>query len=146
MTFGMNLGMRAQKCRDVIGGFPGGLSVESLVETLGNDCQMQISEQSDHVVSIKNRRLTRFRIEIVAECESAHLSYRDFGATWTAKVQVNARPDKGGQAERSLRAALDCARAFTEEGITVTVSYEVIGPRSKGSGSDTMHLLVDADG
>lgn len=138
----MNVGKRGLKCRDVIGGFPGGLTVESFVETTGDDCLLPVSGQSDHVVVIKNRRLVRFRIKVTSECESAHLSYRDSGETWDANVQVNARPDKGGEAERIMRSTLDCAHVFIDEGIAMSVSYMAIG--CKSSGSATMQLLLDA--
>jgi hypothetical protein len=134
---------RTLKCRDAITtGLPGGVTVDSHIETAAGNCLIGVSERAAHIVKISNRSMVRLRVMLSADCESPHLRYGGGKTTWGAEVEVTGRPAGGGSRERILRGELSCADEFVDQGIKMTVSYETIGCRGKGS--TTMQLLLDA--
>jgi len=132
---------RNQKCRDSASGMPGGLSIESFVEANGGGCVVTATEEAVHVVEIRNRSLLRFRVDIVAQCESDSLSYPANERSWSKNVQVGDRPARGGLYTRKVTENLACGETSTDESISVSVKYEAIGCRC--SGSAELNLLVD---
>lgn len=135
---------RNQKCRDTAGGMPGGLSVESHIDTAAGGCLIGLGEEAAHLVTITNRTLLRFAITIEAECETDKLQYGATGKTWTQKIEVNHRPRSGGPRRRTIKNALTCDAESPDEGIKMTVKYESIGCNCVGAA--TLQLVVDAAG
>lgn len=134
---------RTLKCRDAVTtGLPGGVTVESLIETVAGNCLIGVSERAAHIVKISNRSMVRLKVTMSADCESPHLRYGGGDTTWGTEVEVTGRPAGGGSRERVLRGELRCADEFVDQGIKMTVSYEAIG--CKGKGLATMQLLLDA--
>jgi hypothetical protein len=137
------MGKRALKCRDAVtNGLPGGVSVESHIETIAGNCLIGVTERAAHVVKISNRSMVRLKVTMSADCESPHLRYGSGDATWGTEVEVTGRPAGGGSRDRLLRGELSCANEFVDQGIKMTLRYEAIG--CMGKGSATMQLLLDA--
>ena len=135
--------MRTLKCRDsVTTGLPGGVSMESHIETVAGNCLIGVTERASHVVKISNRSTLRLVVTLSAECESPHLRYGSGETTWGTEVEVTGRPVGGGSRDRVLKGELRCADEFVDQGIKMTVRYETIG--CLGKGSATMQLLLDA--
>lgn len=133
---------RNRKCQDSGSGLPGGLSIESFIEAASGDCVIRATEQALHVVEIRNRSLLRFKIDILAECESESISFPDNKRSWAKEsVQVGHRPEQGGSYVRKVTKELSCDVTSTDESITVSVTYEAIGCRCVGASE--LGLLVD---
>jgi hypothetical protein len=133
---------RNRKCRDSASGLPGGLAIESFIEAGNGACVVRATEQAMHVVEIRNRSMLRFKIDIVAQCESELLSFPPGERSWTKNdVQVGDRPEKGGPYIRKVTKQLTCGDTSTDESITVSIKYEAVGPRC--SGSAELAILVD---
>jgi hypothetical protein len=132
---------RNRKCRDSASGLPGGLSIGSFVEASTGDCVVKGIEQAVHVVEIQNRSLLRFKIDIIAQCESGSISYAANERSWAKNVQVSSRPATGGAYTRKVTENLISNETSIDESITVSVKYEAIGCRC--SGAAELALLVD---
>jgi hypothetical protein len=134
--------IRKGKCRRSAPGLPGGLKIESFVETTNSTCVVSASEQALHVVEISNRSLIPFKMNIEARSESELLSFPPEEQSWAEpKVEISDRPKGGGQFIRKVEKKLACDDTSTDQGIIVFVKYEAIGPRC--SGSAEIMLLVD---
>jgi hypothetical protein len=93
--------MRTLKCRDAVTtGLPGGVSVESHIETATRNCVIGVTERAAHVVKISNRSTLRLKVTISADCESPHLRYGGGETTWGTEVEVTGRPVGGGARDR----------------------------------------------
>jgi hypothetical protein len=133
---------RNQKCRDNADGLPGGVTVESFIDTHAGGCLIGPGEEASHVVTLANRTLLRFEVTVEAECDTDRLRYDNASKVWTQKVEVGHRPLSGGPRRRTLKGNLTCDDQASDEGIKMTIRYESIGCHCVGTA--TMQLLVDS--
>jgi hypothetical protein len=131
-----------EKCRDIANGLPGGLNVESFIESESDGCRIEVGQQASHVVKVQNRTLLRFKITVAAESESGNLHYGDDKKTWDAEIDIGHRPYKGGFRNRTARESLRSGDdASEDESLKITVTYSALGCMCEGS--SLMQLVVD---
>ena len=133
---------RNQKCNDSAAGLPGGLNIDSCIQTTQRECVISSAGQASHLIEIQNRTLLRFEIEIFAKCESDGIYYPGNEPTWGKKLQISPRPLRGGPRKRQASQNLESCEDSTDESIKVLIRYEAIG--CKCTGTSEIELLVDA--
>lgn len=130
------------KCQDVAAGLPGGLGVESFIDSPVGECLVGHSGTALHIVRIQNRTLLRFEISITAECETPHIRYLDDSEQWDESFTVSHRPQPGGPRDRMASANLKSSEKAVDESVKITVNYNAIGCVCEGS--SVMQLQMDA--
>jgi|HubBroStandDraft_4_1064222.scaffolds.fasta_scaffold94561_2 hypothetical protein len=135
---------RKRKCHDAAGGLPGGLRIESFIESRAGDCLVDPAEQAAQIVRLSNRTLLRFSVTILAKAGSGNVHYNGTEGAWEQNVEIAHRPLSGGPRERTLKRALSCDGESPDESVEVTIAYQSIG--CKCTGHTTLQLQFDARG
>jgi hypothetical protein len=128
------------KCQDSASGLPGGLSIESFIDS-ASACVVTQGGNESHVVRVRNRTLLRFGISISSECETASIRYEEDSNKWEDQIEVGHRPDSGGFRERVRSAKLRGSGNVRDESLKVTIQYIAVGCFCEGRAD--MQLQID---
>ncbi|WP_433472586.1 hypothetical protein ACQPZP_27360 [Spirillospora sp. CA-142024] len=138
------MGARDRKCYDRGTSLPGGLTVESAVESDAGNCTVNSAQQARHRVVVRNRTLFRFSVDVSATCETSGLKYASGDIHWQETIRVAVRRPSGRAGERARETALSCVGSASDESIRVDVSCSPIG--HSGECRTSLHLQVDTTG
>lgn len=135
------MGDRDRKCYDRGTTLPGGLTVESVVESDAGNCTISSTQAARHKVVVRNRTLFRFTVALEANCETSGLKYASGDARWEETTEVPVRRPSGRPGERVRETGLSCVGAATDESIKVDVVCSPVG--HSGACRTSLHLQVD---
>lgn len=132
---------RDRKCYDRGMALPGGLTVESVVESEAGNCTVSSSQSAQHKVVIRNRTLFRFTVALDATCETSGLKYATGDMRWQETVAVAVRRPGGRPGERVRSTGLSCTGSGADESIKVDVVCSPVG--HSGACHASLYLQVD---
>jgi hypothetical protein len=135
------MGNRDRKCYDRATALPGGLTVESVIESDAGSCTVDATRPARHKVVVRNRTLFRFTIEMAANCETSGLKYASGDTRWAETIEVAVRRSSGRPGERVRETGLSSVVSAPDESIKVEVVCSPLG--HSGACNATLHLQVD---
>ncbi|MBO2445670.1 hypothetical protein J4573_01065 [Actinomadura barringtoniae] len=135
------MGSRDRKCYDRATALPGGLTVESVIESDAGACTVDATREARHRLVVRNRTLFRFTIEMEATCETAGLKYASGDTRWAETMEVAVRRSSGRAGERVRETGLSSVTAAPDESIKVEVVCSPLG--HSGVCNASLHLQVD---